>query len=71
MGGGGRDEAKFIRKFVFELMVLILDGNSEIGAHVLSKIGNLICLEHLFRSTTDTYLTDIFGKGMIILACAT
>ena len=32
-------------------MVLISDGNSEIGAHVLSKkSGNLICLRHLFGS---------------------
>ena len=32
-------------------MELILDGNSEIGAQVLSEIGNLISIRHLFRST--------------------
>ena len=32
-------------------MVLILDDNSEIGAHVLSEIGNSTCFRHLFRST--------------------
>ena len=31
------------------LMVLMLDGNSEIDAHVKSKIGYLICSRHLFR----------------------
>ena len=30
-------------------MVLIYDGNSEIGAHLQSKISNLICTRHLFR----------------------
>ena len=29
------------------LIALISDGNSEIGAHVQSEIGNLICLRHL------------------------
>ena len=31
-------------------MVLILDSNSEIGAHVLSYIGYLICIGHVFIS---------------------
>ena len=31
-------------------MVLILDGNSGKGAHVLSEAGNLNCLMHLLRS---------------------
>ena len=30
------------------IMVLVLEGKSEIGTHVLSKIGFLICLRHLF-----------------------
>ena len=29
--------------------VLILDGNSEMGAHVLNGLGYLYCLRHLFR----------------------
>ena len=33
-------------------MALISDGNSELDAHVFRDIGNLICLRHLFRSTT-------------------
>ena len=32
-------------------MVYILNGDSKIGEHVYSEIGNLICLRHLFRST--------------------
>ena len=31
-------------------MVLILDGHSEIGAHVGRDCGNLICLRHLVIS---------------------
>ena len=30
-------------------MLLVLDGNSEIGANVWSYLGRLICLRHLFR----------------------
>ena len=33
-------------------MVLIMDGNSEIGVHMCSQIGTLICLRHLPRSTS-------------------
>ena len=32
-----------------QLMVLILDGNLEIGAHVKIEICNLICLRHSFE----------------------
>ena len=32
------------------IMVLILDGNSEIGAQVLSYLGYLICVRYLFSS---------------------
>ena len=35
-------------------MVLILDGNSEIGAHVRSNLCYLSCLKHLIRSRIDT-----------------
>ena len=31
-------------------MVLLLDGNLEIGADVWSDLDNLICLRHLFKS---------------------
>ena len=49
------------------IMILILDGNSEIVAHVYSKIGNLICLRHLFRVAII-----IFKKRPILLhTCAT
>ena len=37
-------------------MVLIPDGNSEIGVHVWSEIGILICIRYLFRSMVDTNL---------------
>ena len=47
-------------------MVLILQGNSEIGAHVRSEIGYLIYLRHLNRSRAVTNLMiaitiDIFA----------
>ena len=32
-------------------MALLLDGNSEIDAHVSTEIGNLICLWLFFNST--------------------
>ena len=35
-------------------MVLILDGNSEIGAHIRRNICYLICLMHLIRSKAVT-----------------
>ena len=31
-------------------MVLLINGNLEIGTHVLSELGTLICLQHLFGS---------------------
>ena len=42
--------------FTMYCMVLILDGNSEIGAHLWCDIGQLICLKHLFRPSAVTYL---------------
>ena len=63
MGGEGATEI-LRRKPVFA-MVSILDGNSEIGVNVLSKIGNLICLRHLFRSTAVTHLDFTSIKGLI------
>ena len=37
-------------------LLLILDGNSEIGAHVRSNLDYLIFLKHLFRSRAVTNL---------------
>ena len=37
-------------------MVLMFDGNSELGAHVRSTNCCLICLRHLIRSRTDTII---------------
>ena len=47
---------KMTRACVFNcnliLILLIIDGNSEIGAHVwCGRIENLICLRHVFKST--------------------
>ena len=53
-------------------MVLILDGNSEIVAHVRSKHCYLICLRHLIRSRTVTNRIVFSPKRRIFLhACAT
>ena len=41
-------------------MVLILDGNPEIGALVKSKIGNLICLRHLVILIAVTNMKSVF-----------
>ena len=41
-------------------MVLILDGNSEIIAYLWSDLGYLICLTHLFRSSSATNMILYF-----------
>ena len=38
-----------IHSMQHKTMVLMLDVNSEKGANVWSKIGNLVCLRHLVR----------------------
>ena len=43
-------------------LVLIIDGNSVIGAYVWSHLVYLICLRHLFRSGTGTKLIFFFLK---------
>ena len=43
-------------------MVLVLDGNVEIGAHVWSEISNLICLRHLFISRAVANLKSVSRK---------
>ena len=48
-------------------MVFILDGNSEMGAHVLGKFGNLICLRHWFSSRVDT---DLIFSGHNCATCS-
>ena len=45
-------------------MVPILDGDSEIGAHVWRDLGYLICLRHLFRSTAFTNITFFLWKDI-------
>ena len=53
-------------------MVLILDGSSEMGAHVWSGIGNLICLRHLFRARAVANLKKLCQKRPVFLhKCAT
>ena len=42
--------SKGIKHLEGATMALILDDNSEIGAHVARHLGYLICLRHLFRS---------------------
>ena len=48
-------------------MVLILDANSEIGAHVERKLCHLICLRHLIRSREVTNPE----KAIFLHACVT
>ena len=43
-------------------IVLILDGNSEIGAHVWSNFAYSTCLWHLFRSIVVTSLIVLLQK---------
>ena len=43
-------------------MVLILDGNSEIGAHVKSNLSYLFCIRHLIKRKELTNPTIISDK---------
>ena len=55
---------------IIKTVVLILDGNSENGAHVRNNLCYLICLRYLIRSRAVTNL--VFPKRPIFLdACAT
>ena len=55
-----------------EPMVLILDGISEMGAHVRSNLCYFICLRHEIRSRAVTNLSYFSPKRPIFLhACAT
>ena len=50
-------------------MVVILDGNSEIGTYVWSAIGNLICLRHMLMWTAVANLN--FVNRSFFLPCCT
>ena len=52
-------------------MVLTLEGNSEIGTHVWSGIGDLISLRHLFISRAFAYLKFISAKCCFLCKVAT
>ena len=53
------------------IVILILDGNSEMGAHVWSNLGYQICLRHLYTSKVTN--KESFQKKKIIYfnICAT
>ena len=50
-----------------QIMIPILDGNSEIGGHLSCKSGNLICLMHLIRSTELRNLWLYFQRWPVFL----
>ena len=54
---------------IVKILVLILNGNSEIGAHVKSNLCHLNCLMHLNRSKAVT--TRIFSLCQKLHVCAT
>ena len=52
-------------------MVLLLDGNSEIGAHLSSNFCNVICLRNLLRSRAVTAALKKFMKRIYLFnVCA-
>ena len=51
------------------IMVLILDGNSEIGAQVRSNLCYLICLKHLIRNKAVSNRV-IFSEKTYVPLCA-
>ena len=55
------------RIFIIQSMVLIIDGNSKIGAHVRNHLCYLTCLRHLITTKTVSNRTFSF----FLLACAT
>ena len=61
----------FLSKSVSFSMVLILDGNSEIGAYVRVNICYLICLLQLLRASTVTNRIFSPKRPIILYACAT
>ena len=55
---------------ILEPMVLLLDGNSEIGAHVRSNLFYLIWLK-TFDQLENSHKSDIFSLERPIFLCAT
>ena len=56
----------------FQTIVLILDGNSDTGAHVINNLCYFICLRHLIRSSAVTNRVFFFSeKTYVIHARAT
>ena len=53
-----------------EKMVLVLDDNSEIGAHMQSETGHLNSLRHLFKSRTVANLKIYFKNFQLSSTCA-
>ena len=53
------------------LMVRIVDGNSEINAHVGNNFCYLICLRHLIRSNSFTNRAFFSKKTIFLHPCAT
>ena len=49
------------------VMVLVLDGNSEIGAHVRSNLSYLICLKHRDQSTIEFISPKYFYRAEHVL----
>ena len=66
------NEWKKVRNFILlSGMVLILVGNSGIGAHDLSVLGYLIRLRHLIRSrAVKNLILFFFKRDMIFFKCA-
>ena len=52
-------------------VVLLLDGNSENGAHVRSNLSCLTCLRHLIRSRALSNQIFSSEKTLLLHACAT
>ena len=53
-------------------MVHTLDGNSEIGVRVRSKLSYLLCLKHVIRSREQSHIGYFISENPYFLhACAT
>ena len=51
--------------------MILLDGNSEIGAHVCSNLCYFICLGHFIRLSVVTNLFFLPKRPIILHSCAT
>ena len=60
----------FLCFFTLLPALFILDGTSEIGRPVWRKIGNLICVMHLFRPKVVAYMKFISEKSFFFNTCA-